>query len=162
MLDHHIHNRLQILGSHNCSRGIIRERHDQNLALRCNRRFQFFCRQFKLILVLQGNYNRHSVCHKCTRKIGHITRLRYQHFISRIQHSTKHHINRFTASYSHEDFVIRIIFYIYPVFQIICNLDLQFLKPCIRCIKCTSSFQRIDSFFTDSPWRIKIRFSNAQ
>ena len=55
--------------------------------------------------------------------------------------------------------MIRVIFYMYLTFQIFADLDLQIFKTCIRCIESLALFQGVDTFLSDSPWCVKIRFS---
>ena len=156
---HNFGDRLQIFFCHDRSGRVIWERHYQHLCLRCDRCFQFFCRQLEFIFLLKRNHNRVTVCQNRTRHIRHITWLRDQDFISLIQHCTQCHINSFTSSDRHHDLMIRVIFYMDLTFQIFTDLNLQILKTCIRCIESLALFQGVDTFLSDSPWCVKIRFS---
>ena len=42
------------------------------------------------------------------------------------------------------------------------DLILQILKACVGGIEGTPLFQRIDSFLSDMPWRVKIRLAYTQ
>ncbi len=113
MFLHHFRDRLQIFFCHDCPRGIIGVGKNQYLCSWRNGLFQFLCRQLKFIFLLKGYYDGLSVRQYCTGKIGYITGLWDQHFISRIQHSPQGYVDPFAASHRHHDFRCRIIVYIY-------------------------------------------------
>ena len=94
---------LQILTLHNRSRRIVRERHDQNLRFRRDCRFKLLRCQTKLILFLQLNHNRLSVCHDHARLVGDIGGLRDQNLISGIDHCAHRKVNGLGAAHRHEN-----------------------------------------------------------
>ena len=159
---HNFRNWLQIFFCHDRSCRIVREWHHQHFRLWRDRFLQLFCRQFEFVLFLKGNHNRITVCQNGARYIRYIARLRDQDFISRIQHCAQCHIDSFTSSDRHHDLMIRVIFYMDLTFQIFADLDLQIFKTCIRCIESLALFQGIDTFLSDSPRCVKIRFSYAK
>ena len=84
MADNNLSDCFQILFCHNRSRGIIGEWQNQKLCLVCDGLFQFLRRQAELILSLQVNDHRNTICQHRARKIGYKAWLRNQYLISRI------------------------------------------------------------------------------
>ena len=162
MFDTELCNRLQIFFRHNGACRIVRERQYQNLCLWCNRSFQFFCCQFKFIFFLKINNHRHTIRQHNARLIRNITWLRNNDLFTGIEHGAHGNINGFRTAHCYHNFVRRVIFNMAFAFQISTDFFLQFLQSGIGCIKCTAFFQRIDTFLTDMPRCIKIRFTHTK
>ena len=84
VLDSHLRNRSQIFFRHYGTRRIIRERKYKDLRPVCDLFLQVFSGEFKFILLMKRNDNRHPVRQHGTRQIRNITWLWNQHLISRI------------------------------------------------------------------------------
>ena len=115
---------LEICPLHDRTGRIVRERHNEQLGLRRDCCLKFLCRQTELILCLQFNNDRRSVCKNTARYIGYITRLRNQYFIARIQHRAHREINCLTSSDRHENFLVVIIMQIKSAIEILRDLNL--------------------------------------
>ena len=121
-LNNHLCNRFQIFLLHDCAGRIVRERQYQQFCLVCNMFQQLFRCQTELIFRFQFNDHRFTACHNGTRFIRHITRLRDQDFLARIQHHTHSHIDGFTAAYSHQNLMSVIIVHMNSASEIIGDL----------------------------------------
>ena len=157
----HLRNGLQVFPLHHGTRGVVGERHDDQLGLGGNGRFESVCFEAELILLSAGHMDRHTAGKGGDGLVADKAGLRDDDLIPGLDQRADAHVNGLAAAYRHQH-LAGLIVEIHPAGEIAGDLRPQLLEARVGGVAGAAVFQALDAGFPHGPGRFEIRLAHAQ
>ena len=147
---------------HHGTRGVVGERHDDQLGLGGNGRFESVCFEAELILLTAGHMDRYPAGQGGDGLVADKAGLRDDHLIPGLHNGADAHINGFAAAHGHQHLPQGVVVQVHPALQISADLRPQLFQTCVGGVAGAAMLQALDACFPHSPRCFEIRLAHAQ
>ena len=145
-----------------CPGRVIRVADQNSFGFLSDARFDLRSGHLKLVLDLTRNRHRHTTGKSHLRRIGHKTRLRHNHFITRVEDRGERQIHRLTHAHRDQDFHLRVVVHPIHLVDVLAKRRTQRQGAAVAGIAGFAAHKRCQTFIQHRLRGHKVRLADSQ